>query len=520
MLFNSHAFIFIFLPITLFGFFYCGYYKSRLAIGWLVAASVFFYGWWNPNSIIILVGSIAVNFAVGRTLAGSQPPYHKRFRQAVLFIGIVVNLSLLLYYKYFNFILSTITGFTGISTPHWDITLPLGISFFTFTQIAFLVDAYRGEVKEYNPLHYALFVTFFPHLIAGPILHHKEMMPQFSKADIFHANTDHLSVGLTVFLIGLFKKVIIADGIGRYVSPVFTAAESGQVLTFLEAWAGALAYTFQLYFDFSGYSDMAIGLARVFGINLPLNFNSPYKAVSIIDFWRRWHMTLTRFLKDYLYIPLGGNRSGVCRHFLNLFITMLICGLWHGAGVTFIVWGALHGVYLIINHLWRRMIQACGMTNFSSNFCRMFAARLLTFIAVVIGWVVFRAETLPAAIQLLKAMAGYNGVVMSNAWLLRLGPVASWMQAIGIEFGTLTVPLALKAWAWVIPLLAIVWFMPNTQEYMASYHIGLEKPGIAAPRFPALIWRPSWILAVAFGIAGCYTILSLHHESEFLYFQF
>jgi alginate O-acetyltransferase complex protein AlgI len=520
MLFNSHPFIFIFLPITLFGFFCFGYYGSRLAVGWLVTVSVLFYGWWNPEAVAILAASIAINFAVGRALAQLEPTRYKGIRQSILITGIGANLCVLLYYKYFNFLLTTVSDLVNISLPHWDITLPLGISFFTFTQIAFLVDAYRGEVKEYNPLHYALFVTFFPHLIAGPILHHKEMMPQFSNRQIFQPSAEHLSVGLTVFLIGLFKKVIIADGIAQYVSPVFGAAEAGQVLTFFEAWAGALAYTFQLYFDFSGYSDMAIGLARIFGIILPLNFNSPYKATSIIDFWRRWHMTLTRFLRDYLYIPLGGSRRGTPRQFLNLFITMLLCGLWHGAGFTFVIWGALHGLYLIVNHLWRRIVQTCGLTTLSSSFLWTWTARLVTFVAVVIGWVIFRAETLSAAMQLLKAMAGYNGVVISNAWLLRLGPVASWMQALGIEFGVLTVPLAVKACFWTIPLFAIVWLMPNTQEYMANYHIGFEKTGIEPSRFGALIWRPSWILAVVFGIAGCYTLLSLHHESEFLYFQF
>ena len=356
MLFNSFLFLFVFLPATLLGFFLIGRYSRPLAALWLFAASLFFYGWWNPAFTFLLLASIAFNYSVGTALARE----HARRRAAsgswLLGVGVCANLGLLAYYKYANVFIQGGNAVLGTGWQIESIVLPLGISFYTFTQIAFLVDAHRGEAGEFDFIRYGLFVTYFPHLIAGPVLHHKEMMPQFALAQTYRPHWANLSVGLTILAIGLFKKVVLADGVASFASPVFKAASEGASVTFLEAWVGALAYTFQLYFDFSGYSDMAIGLSLLFGVKLPLNFDSPYKAANIIDFWRRWHMTLSRFLRDYLYFPLGGNRKGPARRHLNLLITMVLGGLWHGAGLTFVMWGALHGFYLIVNHAWRRLL--------------------------------------------------------------------------------------------------------------------------------------------------------------------
>ena len=349
MLFNSYTFIFAFLPITLLVFYRIGGRgHHRVAIGWLVATSLFFYGWWAPRYVWLIVTSVLVNYALGvvlATRAASQDGPRKR----LLAVGVSANLGLLAYFKYANFFVDNVRHLFHIDVEIGQIVLPLAISFFTFQQIAYLVDAHRRLTREYNFLHYCLFVTFFPQLIAGPIVHHGEMLPQFGKETTYRLNRTNLEVGVTFFLMGLFKKVVIADGIARYGTPVFDAAQAGLTIDFWQAWAGALAYTFQIYFDFSGYSDMAIGIARMFGIKLPLNFHSPYKATSVIEFWRRWHMTLSRFLRDYLYIPLGGNRKGPGRRHANLMVTMLLGGLWHGAGWTFMYWGGLHGLYLIVS---------------------------------------------------------------------------------------------------------------------------------------------------------------------------
>ncbi|MBC8479548.1 MAG: MBOAT family protein, partial [FCB group bacterium] len=298
MLFNSTEFIFVFLPVTLFLFFFLGsQLHQRAAVAWLVLASLFYYSWWNPIYLWLLVFSILFNFSTGRLLSS-------RLRSKLfLSLGVAVNLALLGYFKYANFFVDNINGLLRQNFTLDHVVLPLAISFFTFQQIVFLVDAYRNETREYNFLHYSLFVTFFPQLIAGPIVHHKEMLPQFADAETYRLKISNLNIGMTFFIIGLFKKVVLADGIAAYSTPVFSAADAGQALTFFDAWGGSLAYSLQLYFDFSGYADIAIGIGKMFGITLPLNFNSPYKSKNIIEFWRCWHLTLSRFLKDYLYIP-------------------------------------------------------------------------------------------------------------------------------------------------------------------------------------------------------------------------
>jgi len=436
-----------------------------------------------------------------------------------LISAITINLILLGYFKYANFFADNLNHLVGTALPIGEVFLPLGISFFTFTQIAFLVDTYQGKVKEYNFIHYTLFVTYFPHLIAGPVLHHKEMMPQFAQASTYRLNYENLAIGLTFFFIGLFKKVVLADGISNYVGPVFSVASAGSSLSFIDAWIGALSYTLQLYFDFSGYSDMAIGLSRIFGVTLPLNFHSPYKSVNIIEFWRRWHMTLSRFLRDYLYIPLGGSRSGQVHRYLNLMITMLLGGLWHGAGWTFVVWGGLHGIYLVINHGWQSLCKYFGLnskTQYSKSIHVL--SVLITFIAVSAAWVVFKADNLNTAMAMLKAMAGMNGFILPNDWLTKWGAFGQWLSLQGINFSATNVLIKASAINWIIVSLLIVWFAPNTQQIMANYKPALnfsEKSTIQ--RF---LWRPTYAWLISGVLGAVIAILSISELSEFIYFQF
>ncbi|MEZ5493488.1 MAG: MBOAT family O-acyltransferase [Pseudomonadales bacterium] len=346
MLFNSYQFIWLFLPVALAGFFLAARFRHEAAAAWLALCSLFFYGYWDVHYIPLLLLSITVNYQIGKQISNHIEKQAAQRAKLWLIIGLVFDLGLLAHYKYTNFFLDNWVALTGSTVDFPNIILPLGISFFTFTQIAYLADCHKGIVKERNPVHYLLFITYFPHLIAGPILHHRQMMPQFAHAKTYRISQENIAIGLTIFAIGMFKKMAIADPLAEFVGPVFAVSKHPGLLSTEEAWLGALAYCLQLYFDFSGYSDMAIGLSRLFGIKLPLNFNSPYKSTSIIDFWRRWHMTLSQFLRDYLYISLGGNRKDKTRRHINLLLTMLLGGLWHGAGWTFIIWGGLHGVYI------------------------------------------------------------------------------------------------------------------------------------------------------------------------------
>jgi len=519
MLFNSYPFIFVFLPLVIVVFFQFARVKHVFAAGFLVAASLFFYGWWNPAYIGLLAASIVFNYSAGVLIAGAAARQADRAKKWLLYAAILGNLGLLGYYKYANFFVSNLNHLAGTSLVLDEIVLPLGISFFTFTQITLLVDTFRGEVKEYNFVHYALFVTYFPHLIAGPILHHKEMMPQFAQPATYRFTYENLAVGMTVFVIGLSKKVILADGIAPYATPVFAAAEAGRFMTFLESWSGALAYTLQLYFDFSGYSDMAIGLSRTFGVILPLNFASPYKAPNIIEFWRRWHMTLSRFLRDYLYIPLGGGRKGLRRRYGNLMATMLLGGLWHGAGWTFVVWGGLHGFYLVVNHGFQALCRARGAGSRQPSRWVALIGRLVTFVAVVIGWVFFRSDTLQGAWTILTGMSGRHGFALPDSWTDTIG----WrgmraLQVLGFEFNQNVVQTDLLGLAWIVSLLFAVWVMPNTQQIMNRF-----KPGLSfcdGQRSHMLQWEPStsWLLVV--GALLGFSLVALGDHSEFLYFRF
>lgn len=521
MLFNSYSFIFIFLPIAIAGFYGLGMLGyRRLVILWLVGSSLFFYGWWNPLYLWLICGSISFNYLIG-FLVIPRPDRDQR-RKLVLILGIAGNLLSIGYFKYANFFVDTINSTAGTSWTLEKIILPLAISFFTFQQITYLVDSYQGRQKDRDFLHYCLFVTFFPQLIAGPIVHHAEMLPQFAKESLYKPKFDRFAIGLTIFFIGLFKKTVLADGIGIYADRVFNAVETGAPATFLEAWVGALSYSFQIYFDFSGYSDMAIGLALLFGVRLPLNFFSPYRSQSIIDFWRRWHMTLSRFLRDYIYIPLGGNRGGKNRRNINIMITMLLGGLWHGAGWTFIIWGGLHGAYILTNHLWRHYSR-------KSNFGvpRRVAGSLswtLTFFAVVIAWVFFRAESLGTANELITSMLGFNGIVLPDTYAGYLGALATPLTSLGINFEpAITIPnfQGISQITELCALLLICLLFPNTYELTQQ-----QEPTVTPPdtrlvrRYLQIQWQPTLRWSVGIGITGLFAVLNISDGNKFLYFNF
>jgi D-alanyl-lipoteichoic acid acyltransferase DltB (MBOAT superfamily) len=515
VLFNSALFVYVFLPLTFAGFFLAAKLNQSLAAGWLTAASIFFYGWWNPIYVPLLLGSVLFNYAAARLLSVTKP----QFRHWILGIAIALDLALLVYFKYAHFFLRNLEQITGSLVTVGEIVLPLGISFFTFTQIAFLVDTYRGGVREPRLLHYTLFVTYFPHLIAGPILHHSEMMPQFARTQTYELSFRDVAVGLTIFCIGLFKKVILADNIAEFATPAFNAAAAGHPVSLLEAWGGTLAYALQLYFDFSGYSDMAIGASRLFGIILPLNFNSPYKSASIIEFWRRWHMTLSRFLRDYLYFVLGGNRKGAGRRHINLLLTMTLGGLWHGAGWTYVAWGALHGCFLVINHAWRTFRGFVGWDVRSTGLTRATAVTL-TFTTVLIGWVFFRAANLAAATNILSGMAGGHGVVLPAGWRAAMpSSLANLAVATGATFGA-TIFEGVSQMAWIAALLAIALFCPNTQELMRMYEPALDFAAPSAAYARILAWRPSVRWALAIGVLVVAALASLDRVTPFIYFQF
>jgi D-alanyl-lipoteichoic acid acyltransferase DltB (MBOAT superfamily) len=522
VLFNSYEFIFGYVPVTLAVFFWLGGMNVRLAAAWLTAASLFFYGWWNPAYVGLLLGSICFNYVFGTWIARSVERGDAVAAKRYLVAALIGDLGLLGYYKYANFFLESVNAVAGTQWGAGEIILPLGISFFTFTQIAFLVDAYQGKVREYNFVHYGLFVTYFPHLIAGPVLHHAEMMPQFGRRRTYRVDWHNLSAGLTIFFIGLFKKTFVADQMATYASPVFAAPGEGVTLTAVDAWFGALAYALQLYFDFSGYSDMAVGLSKMIGVRLPLNFHSPYKAVNIIEFWRRWHMTLSRFLRDYLYVPLGGNRKGKARRYVNLLVTMLLGGLWHGAGWTFVIWGGLHGVYLVVNHAWRALRERLGQDLRRSTFLGRLAAGALTFLAVTVAWVFFRAEDLATALDILWAMAGGNGVVLPYSWERKLGAAGAWLAAQGVEFRNTATFSGGGQLNWTLIVLAVAWLAPNTQQIMRrarpALYIGVHSVDYPGRRW--WHWRANAAWALATVVIGTLAILAISGVSEFIYFQF
>ncbi|OCL93283.1 MBOAT family O-acyltransferase [Arcobacter porcinus] len=488
MLFNSYEFIFVFLPIVFVIYFYLTH--KRLISGakaFLVFSSLFFYSWWNVLYLPILLSSVLFNYVIANIL--SKKEFKKSFsKKSVLIFGIVANLSLLAYFKYADFLIDNFNLVSGSSINLLHLALPLALSFVTFQQVAFLVDSYKGFTKEYDFLNYALFVTFFPQLIAGPIVHHKEMMPQFASRWNMVKRYKNIALGLFIFSIGLFKKVVIADTFAVWATAGF---DNAVTLNLIEAWATSLSYTFQLYFDFSGYCDMAIGIALLFNIKLPINFNSPYKALNIQDFWRRWHITLSRFLRDYVYIPLGGNKKGSFRTYNNLLATFVIGGLWHGAGWTFVFWGFLHGLALIIHRVWTNL-------GFKMN---TILAWFITFNFVNIAWIFFRAKEWDDAIKVLSSMFSLDNVVLPNPLATKLG----YLKDFGVEFGGFIANLDNDGGKTLIPMMffafILVLFFKNSMEKRDSF-------------------KPNYKLAFLTAFCFIFGILSLNKVSEFLYFNF
>jgi alginate O-acetyltransferase complex protein AlgI len=485
MLFNSLLFILFFFPITYGALALASRLGRNTPVIWLGLASLGFYAWTEARYLPLLLTSITLNYLIGNQIIEEK---NQQKKTMWLTIGISGNFLGLAYYKYSGLFVESLNKLASIDLNFIAPALPIGISFFTFTQIAFLVDAKVGKVQHNNPARYFLFVTYFPHLIAGPILHHAQMMPQFARNDFGKLVSKNFLIGAFIFLIGLFKKVILADGISQFVNPVFdTASSSNSTLLLTDAWIGALSYTFQLYFDFSGYSDMAIGLSRMMGITLPENFDSPYKSKSISEFWRKWHISLSSFLRDYLYIPLGGNRDGQIRRYSNLMITMLLGGFWHGASWTFLVWGGLHGIYLVCNHAW-----TVATKHWPAKWHTLLKPvyYLTTFMAVVVGWIFFRATSFTSAFKIIDAM---------------ITPNVDGMRSINFEQNS--------ALLWLTFASLVVFFLPNTSQFLSS------------PKIKFLLTSSNIRWAFLGGIITTIFILTLIAESAvgrspFIYFNF
>jgi len=503
MLFNSPIYIFLFLPVVITVYFVLNRHRLTIAAkGWLVLASLFFYGYWNPAYLALIIGSILVNFGTGtalhRTKRSGHPDHHRPYpRKSVLTVGVLFNLGLLGWFKYADFFIANFNILTKNDFPLLHLALPLAISFFTFQQIAYLVDCYQEDTQEYDFLNYCLFVTFFPQLIAGPIVHHREMMPQFVRTRNILWQWPNIALGLFIFFIGLFKKTVIADTFAVWANEGFDSEGS---LGFFEAWTASLSYTFQLYYDFSGYTDMAIGAALLFNIRLPINFNSPYKAVSIQDFWRRWHMTLSRWLRDYLYIPLGGNRCGNFRTYINLFLTFLLGGLWHGAGWTFVAWGALHGVALVIHRLWQHMgVRLPAILGWA-----------LTFLFVNTTWVFFRANSFDEALRVLRGMTGLNGTALPESFTKIWDSTAGYLQQDFLD--RLLLDLEPQPLIYLVVFGLIAFLAPNTVQMVRFI-----------PYQGSIIFRMNFLYVAALAVCTFIALLTFVGDtvpSEFLYFNF
>jgi alginate O-acetyltransferase complex protein AlgI len=541
MLFNSYEFVFFFLPITAIAFYLLGMRSKSLAIGWLILASLAFYAWWRPMNVALIAPSILINYGLSRLLLRWGSEQKTRAVRVVLVAGIAFNVMFLGYFKYANFLVGAVNDVAGTGYVLEHIILPLGISFITFQKIAFLVDVAAGRVKEFTLRDYCLFVLFFPQLIAGPIVHYREVMPQFHAASCrFDASA--AGVGLTLFFAGLFKKVVLADGISPMVSAIYANAAGGHPITLAYAWMAAIGFTLQIYFDFSGYSDMAIGIARLFGVTLPANFNSPLRASSIIDFWLRWHLTLTRFLTAYIYNPLSlwltrrrmakglrgvGGRNTPPGAFVTVLMlptlfTMCISGLWHGAGYTFIFWGFLHGIFLTINHLWILLTRRYWPDRQRFNFLLNPASFVLTFVAVVGAMVFFKSATMASAWNVLAGMIGKHGFAMPQATLAHLGHFPGIVRALSVQVAQPD-PEFMTLARWIIGLLAVAWFCPNTLQILAAAApatgVDLQQPYKHGPALH-LSWSPNFVWLLAVTATVVVAVLHLGGVSEFLYWQF
>jgi alginate O-acetyltransferase complex protein AlgI len=530
VLFNSYPFIFGFLPVVLIGYQIAAHFHRRAVVLWLVVASMAFYAYWRPGFLVLLLCSVLMNYLLACLISGRIA--NRIPSQWLLWIGIGVNLAALCYYKYFFPLLNWMARSAHSGTRWNDVVLPLGISFFTFTQIAYLVDLQEGSAKQQDLASYSLFVTFFPHLIAGPILHHGEIMPQFQQDRDYRLRSNDLAVGVSWFIMGLFKKVMLAD---QFAIPANAAFRAPFHLGALSSWAGVLAYSLQLYFDFSGYSDMALGLARMFSIDFPLNFSSPYKAASIIDFWQRWHMTLTRYITVYIYNPASmwirrrrlakGQKISVKalttrRGFADMVVaptllTLVLAGIWHGAGLQFAIFGILHGIYLSINHAWlifRKAPDPAAQSLISRHLGHV-AAVLLTFSAVLLGQVFFRANSVSDALVMLGGLMGLHG----------LGHLAPLKDGIALHGGNGPGEYlaTLRDWAELVVGFIIVWTFPNTQQILLKFGPALEvtKADLEARLVP-VFWRPSAAWGATLGMAFVMILIRLQDPSTFLYFQF
>jgi len=524
MVFTSIPFIFAFLPVVLAGFFvlvrYGSAYSARL---WLLAASIFFYGWWNPAYVLLIGASIVTNYSLGRLLLGDT--ISRRHRRIVLIAGIIFNLGLLGYFKYYNFFLETLAGLTGQSFEAANIILPLAISFFTFQQIAYLADAYAGHETRSRFADYALFVSFFPQLIAGPIVRHREIMPQLTRAETFRFDRSNLQVGMTIFVIGVFKKAVLADSLGEHVDPIYRQAETQAGLDFMMAWTASVGFALQVYFDFSAYSDMAVGLARMVNIVLPTNFFSPYKATNYVELWRRWHVTLTGFFRDYLFVPLTRGRHGRLTQYAVVFVVMVLAGLWHGAGTTFLLFGAVNGLFLVVNYVWRRMQRQLRLPFPGTGVAGRTFAWGLTFGGWLIGVPFFRCESVDGAGRVLAGMAGLNGVAVPNA-LHRMIQEFPWFRDIvgdGLRESALgALELAIML-GWLAAGMAIVLLLPNTLQWLEAHAPTLDYRRFGnVPSVVTATWRPTAMTAVALGILLFFALQAVvgRGAPEFIYFHF
>jgi D-alanyl-lipoteichoic acid acyltransferase DltB (MBOAT superfamily) len=486
LLFNSYEFIFVFLPLTFFIYFYLNHKRLTVAAkGFLVFTSLFFYSWWNIIYLPLILASILFNYIIGNSLNDNNQKI-KVNKKVLLTFGIVANLLLLGYFKYADFFIENFNLLSDSNVNLLHLALPLAISFFTFQQVAYLVDSYRQETSEYDFLNYTVFVTFFPQLIAGPIVHHSEMMSQFAQAKNKVFNYKNIAAGIFIFTIGFFKKVVIADTFGAWATKGFDVVENLNMLT---GWATSLSYTFQLYFDFSGYTDMAIGVALLFNIKLPINFNSPYKATSIQDFWRRWHITLSRFLKDYIYVPLGGNRKGSFATYRNLMATFILGGIWHGAGWTFVFWGFLHGMALVIHRVWNNL----GFRLWS------WLGWFITFNFINIAWVFFRAKEWDDAIKVLSAM--FTGKVELPGMLANK---LAFLTQYGASFGTSLKDIG-----------------PNKEIILSTIAAFIIVVLLKNSNELAQKFKPNMITMLAISLMFVYSIITfMTIKSEFLYFNF
>jgi alginate O-acetyltransferase complex protein AlgI len=511
MLFNSFAFLLAFLPGALLAHWLVERFRPDWRLPLLLGLSFLFYGYWDWRFVPLLAASVVVNWLVAEAFLAARP-------RVLIPLAIAANLVVLGFFKYFNFFAALADLIPGLTAPRLDIALPLGISFFTFHHIMYLTDLKAGRAPRYDLVRYGLYIAFFPQVLAGPLVRWSEVMHQFDERPYARPDAaERFARGLMLLVAGLAKKVFLGDPLAQYTNPVFEAAAAGKAVTVAEAWQATLGFTFQIYFDFSGYTDMALGLALLFGIVLPQNFDTPYRSVSLQDFWRRWHMTLSRFLRDYLYLPLGGNRRGSVRRYVNVMLVMLLGGLWHGAAWTFVVWGGLHGLYLMINHAWRAFAGQGGPP------IPVPVGRLLTLLAVMVAWVFFRAGSFAGALAMLRGMSGADGIALPFHWQPALAPMIERLPvALPLHFAPMQAYSGGNQIAWVVVGFLAMWLLPNTQEIMRRWEPAFEA--VSAPRgiSARLTWRPSAVLGVAFAaVALAVTFVVLQGKAgEFIYFQF